>query len=1393
MHLEGSEMPEEPEGRPVTTPNDPTLSHDSLDAVIAGYMLAVEGGEVPNRQELLDRHPEHADALRAFFADLDRMDRVASPLRLAGGLEPTGAADANGQTPPPTIRYFGDYELLEQVARGGMGIVYKARQVSLNRLVALKMILAGSFASVRDIQRFRAEAEAAANLDHPHIVPIHEVGEHEGQQYYSMKFVEGTSLAGHPRSELRTEVAGLIDVARAVHHAHQRGVLHRDLKPSNVLVDSRGTRLVTDFGLAKRLAGAERSLTESGQILGTPKYMAPEQAAGRKDLTVAADVYSLGVILYERLTGRPPFLGDNMLEVLRQVRETDPPRPSSILPGLGRDLETICLKCLQKDPARRYASAEALSEDLDHWLRGKPIAARPVGRLEKAWLWARRNPALATAGGLAVAGLVAIAVLASLAAVQAQARAKAERERRELADRATTDAELARDKLERSFARSLVSPLNLELTGHAEMSAAGGSFNLVRLNERESVALWELAESQDERLRMRFLEEGIRDPISARQLLARPEPPLIAAVGLDPARRDRAVDLLVGHVLNAKLGAHAYQAAVALIALELKDQHDSAAEHCAEIAAEAIAADLSESEQSGLSDYLRDAINRLEPDSLARVLTGCLMRLPADGAVERRAHSLIWSWRYWIAERVEPTQGAKVLLGYLERVSDAYSCADLARVLTSVTQRMEPAEAARVCGRAAEVLVDALERGKYDDGHKLLACGLATIVTERMKPNEAVRLLVLALERVKDYDEINAWISMAYGESESRGLAFQVERLTTVEAANVCAQAARSLTAVLEKETDAAARWSLALGLTTVASRMDQAECRQICGQAARSLVAALENETDAAARCSLSLGLTTVARRMDPADAAHVCGHAARLLSVAFEKEKDGTDRGLLAFGLASLIVRLNQDEAVQVVRLIATEMHDSWAYRPFQGGNPSQHHSFHKLLTKTMDSADAHRVAQILVAAIGKETDASARWWLAAGLALVAPRMEPKQASQTCGPVLQELVGALVRKRHNPFINGNYNAHLADGIIASLASLDGIRASQAAHVIFDALHHETEDDIRAALATALASVVKQMPRGEADKPFLEAVQRDLLRALEREDDDNVRLTLVQCLSSVAGRTAPAEASKVLEQAAQAAIDSFRGDPEPPALWRLTETLDSLAEWMKVEDSAKICARAARVISDAHKRHPNGLPNETMENGGTWSVPLDRLDGLVSLSGRMTADEASRQCRQAVRMLLNASQPTNETIINALPQLDTGVAKDLAREVALLLCARSTIDASRLDLVLTDFNRSRPIPRNQGLMSDREHLQKPYPCRLGTQDLVQLLKMPTCFGPVRRVVLDHLGNIHGRRFVNHWAFVRFARGQKLGLDFTTPPKRPDPKESIKRMLEILDEPAATH
>jgi serine/threonine protein kinase len=292
-------------------------------------------------------------------------------------------------------RYFGNYQILEEIARGGMGVVYKARQLNPNRVVALKMILAGDFASLEAMCRFRAEAEAAATLQHPNIVAIHEVGEHEGQPYFSMEYVEGSNLSalvGEGPMPAIQAARYLQIVSEAIHYAHSRQILHRDLKPSNLLIDHRGQPRITDFGLAKRL-DSNSDLTASGQTLGSPAYMSPEQATGRRgSLGPHSDVYSLGGVLYFLLAGRAPFAAETPQMTLNQVIKNQPVPPRILNPGVPRDLETICLKCLEKDLARRYSSAQELAEELGRFLRHEPIRARRSGPLRRSTQWGRRNP-----------------------------------------------------------------------------------------------------------------------------------------------------------------------------------------------------------------------------------------------------------------------------------------------------------------------------------------------------------------------------------------------------------------------------------------------------------------------------------------------------------------------------------------------------------------------------------------------------------------------------------------------------------------------------------------------------------------------------------------------------------------------------------------------------------------------------------------------------------------------------------------------------------------------------------------------------------------------------------------------------------------------------------------
>jgi tetratricopeptide (TPR) repeat protein len=435
----------------------PTLRSDPdglLDLMYNEFVAREECGETPRPEEYCERFPDLAAGFRAqlIFHQAFSLRTQAPPTLIRGPHWPELRGGPALRTPGP-LPHVPGYEVLGELGRGGMGVVYKARHLRLDRVVALKMILAGAYAGAQECDRFRAEAQSAARLQHPHIVQIHEVGEHDGRPYLTLEFVDGGSLAqrltGTPFSA--AQAAPLVHcLARAVQHAHERGVVHRDLKPANILLTAEGVPKITDFGLALRLDG-DAANTRTGTILGTPCYMAPEQAAGRAGAAGRpADVYGLGAILYELLTGRPPFLAATALETLERVREQEPVPPRHLQPGVPRDLETVCLKCLQKDPARRYASATDLAQDLERFLSGQPIRARPTPAWERVLKWARRRPAVA--GLLAVCGLAAILLMATLAV--SNVRIRNEKERAELNYQAAEASRRdANEAVDRSFTK----------------------------------------------------------------------------------------------------------------------------------------------------------------------------------------------------------------------------------------------------------------------------------------------------------------------------------------------------------------------------------------------------------------------------------------------------------------------------------------------------------------------------------------------------------------------------------------------------------------------------------------------------------------------------------------------------------------------------------------------------------------------------------------------------------------------------------------------------------------------------------------------------------------------------------------------------------------------------
>ncbi len=1390
-----------------------------LERILADYLHAVEAGTAPDRASLLKQYPDLAGELHSFFRNRDAIEHMAEPIKQQvpemETITPDGAASTG---PGSTIRYFGDYELLEEIARGGMGVVYKARQASLNRVVALKMILAGQLASPEEVTRFHTEAEAAGNLDHPNIVQIYEVGEHQGQHYFSMRFVVGGCLTAKTKrdgtrlgkDDQRKAAEVVAKVARAVHHAHQRGILHRDLKPGNILIDEQGQPHVTDFGLAKRVEG-DSALTRSGAIVGTPSYMAPEQARSEKVLTTGVDVYSLGAILYELLTGRPPFRAETPLDTVLQLLGQEPIAPRSLCPTIDRDLETICLRCLQKEPYNRYGSAAELADDLQRFQAGEPILARPVGRVERAVKWVRRNPVPAGAIAAVSLALVLGTVVSTYFAIEARTKADALAKKSDDLEKTASDLKRSRDEVEKksevletTLARSLLRPLALE----------GGS---KPLTEPEWDALRELATSRPGRLGYRFVEDATRAPVTSRQLRDRAAQALQAAVGLDLRQRDEVEKLLLTRLTDPALGAEQkWDLALTLAAWDGLSGTGAVGTARQLVAAMTATNDEAAFQRRAALPQLAQGLSvvapRLEPRAAAQAVTALTQAMKDTG--DPAALSSLAQGVSAMSGRLEPKDAAQAAAGAAAALTKAmqdpknvYAMQPLVQGLSEVAVRMEPRDAAQ----AASALTQTMKANKNAYAVVQLAQGVSAMAG-RLEPKEAAETAAALTQAMKDTKNANAVLQLA------QSLSPVASRLEPKDAALTAAQATPALIQAMKNSGSSVNLEKLVQALSKMAAPLEPKEA----AQTAVALTQAMTDPKSAFRAHYLAQSLSAVATRLEPKEAVAV-------LTQAMNDPKNAYQVPQLAEGLAAAATRLEPKEAAAMLTRAMKENKNFHAFHPLAQGL--------SVVALRLAPNEAAQTAAALTQAMKDTRNADVLSGLAQGLSAVAVKMDPKDAAAALTPAMMDPKNAFSLW------------HLAEGLLVATARLEPKEAAQAARQAAAAYTQAMKDPSNAyllpQLAEGLSVVAGRLEPNEAAVTLLQAMTDPkyavalrflahglaavagrlepkeaakaaavLLQAMKGNKDQYTLRQLAQGLAAVAVRLEPKEAAQAAVQAAAILIQAMKDTPSA-SLTQLTQGLSAVAARLEPKEAAQIAAELRQAMKDSKNQFAlpqlaQGLsavaarlePKETAAiltqamKDPQNAVALGQLaQDLAAVAGRLAPKEAAEAAAILTRAIRD---PKNAT---ALPGLAQGLSavtarmepSEAAQAAAILLSAltRATSPGDQQQLaqwfsmVLTGFSPAvqqqrsmaatavaigQPLPLLAFLQSATQSL----PCRLSTQRLVELLKMPTCIGEGRRVVLDHLGNRYQRRFADQWKFVRYATEERLGLDFTSPPQRPE-------------------
>jgi hypothetical protein len=981
-----------------------------------------------------------------------------------------------------------------------MGVVYRARHLSLKRPVALKMILGGGQAGERERARFKSEAEAVARLQHPNIVQVYEVGEWHAETggpplpYCALELVEGGTLAGKLKGQPLPlpEAARLVQtLARAMHLAHSRNVVHRDLKPANVLLSAQGEPKVTDFGLARQL-DADSGQTQSGAIMGTPTYMAPEQASGQAHAAgPAADVYALGAILYECLTGRPPFKGVSVLDVLEQVRTREPAPLRRLHPRVPADLETVCLKCLRKEPEKRYASAAELADELERFLRGEPVLARPIGRLERGWRWARRNPSLAAALTAAVVFLVGGIVVASWFAVDANRQANDAREKKAVAERlnvelAWTNEDLSErtDELEGTVALTCLLPL-------AQQPGP--------LSEPERLALTTLSAQRGKSVALRFVREGVTDAVLLPRLRGRGEYAWHAALGLDCGQRDEAEALVLAELRSAT-GHRLEDLALAAAAL------GGLSPETAALAADVLTRAMSRTGDPGILYSLATAlsalavrVDRAEGAGMCGQAAAALVQaLNKQGNPE--AVRLLTKALSAVLVRLEPKAAAETAGGLtlvLDQTRNPAAARQLIETLYAVALRMEPAEAP---------IALALAQEKRTDGETLLALeqGRRTLVA-RLKPKEAATAGAAVIQRLNQTADPRRVSLLAWCLHELAG------RMEPADAASVA-----DLLLGTWSRMDPSVLLALAPALGALIARTEPGKSANVRARGVILLTGAIGQTTDPNRLQTLSTALFVVADRAEPKEPNREASRAAGTFIQAMIRTNRVPQLPSRFPPLLAMARWLEPNDAAAVADTIITTLPD----------NPNLSPVLVPVLAAVaarVEHENAVALAPRLSLLLGQTTNANTLQALAQSLAALTGRTGPPDGGDAPGK-LTELCGqsALVLTRAMSTKDDTVLAPLAHGLSVLAGRLGPREAAEAAGSLLQSLDGQPSIAMQW-FASALGALAGRLEPKQAAE-----TAAALARILSKKTDASERLQLAKMLAPVAARMEPEEAARV-------------------------------------------------------------------------------------------------------------------------------------------------------------------------------------------------------------------------------------------------------------------------